>query len=368
MSGMPPRPQPPEPISNVDTVYYSIRDNWKPAAFFHQLGSYGFTNTQIKDALDKLLNLSPEELKEAWKKLYNTDAWDDPKSFKQDFLDAAKGAQLADDPKYRDFIVAVKNNAVDAYCNELSAAPQFSAYGFEPTDGKGQVDAVDTRLFRPKGASRPLRALIANTEFMMWWDVNTLGLRDPQAVPDFITELAGLQITEANGWSKVRDASIDLQSQLQSQQEAYIQAHQDIAHTTYDATKTSSDLFNNLVKIKDRLNDQLKYEPPTTAQESNQIMESTGGSALSAMNVVLYQGDADVTSSDFGKYTLTPDAEQRYYIAPLETAAAAWDTAYAAAAKTIQEGANNPPKGPATPGGPGATPGGPGATPGGPGA
>ncbi|MFJ9371175.1 hypothetical protein ACIRRA_43170 [Nocardia sp. NPDC101769] len=380
----------------VNDAVSHILKSWRPPDFY-DVGSYGFTNTQIKDALQRLTSLSsPADLKEAWRKLTHTSNWDDGpwKDFRGDFLDALKGTQLADDPKYKDLIAAVKNNAVDAYCDDIAAGPQFGSYGWTSSGDDKKPDLANVQLYRTKGRSPQLDSLLQDTEFVMKWDMKTLGHRNPQAHPDFSLEQFGLKVPDATGWSKIRDANSDLSRQLTARQDAYVQAHTELANTAYDAAVTGDKLFKDLTEILDRINHQLayepKYDPLTIGHDFNQVMENPRGSATYDMQVPVqymkgpvYQRVIDPKNPYSNEYVLTPDAEQLYYIGPLEKAAADWDAKYAEAAKKFQAtppppqpdpgagkpdpGAGKPRAGTDTPG-PGAATPGPGAAKPGPGA
>ncbi|MFE3261832.1 hypothetical protein ACFXPS_41795 [Nocardia sp. NPDC059091] len=337
----------------VNDAVDRIEKSWMPQGVFGKLDAdYGFTDNQIKDALQRLTALSAPDLKEAWRRLTHQGWWNSSmgmENFKDDFLYSVNEAKLADDPKYKDFIAAIKNHAVDAYCDNIAAGPQFGRYGWISSDGNDKKqDPADVTLYRVKGRSPQLDSLLQDTEFVMKWDMKTLGHRNPAAHPDFSLEQFGLKIPDVTGWSKIRDANGDLSKQLTARQDAYVQAHADLANTAYDAAVTGDQLFKDLVEILDRINHQLayepKYDPLAIGHDFNQVMENPYGSAtynmqvpVNSMTGTVYQRVIDPKNPYSNEYVLTPDAEQRYYIGPLEKAAADWDAKYAEAAKKFQE-------------------------------
>ncbi|WP_406274344.1 hypothetical protein OH799_00980 [Nocardia sp. NBC_00881] len=328
-------------MSRVDDVVGQIK-NWYYTRNWHFL----VQDDEARNLLDALAGLNSTEFKEAFDKSTIWWSWMNTLDVRQQL--AFDAEDLEDDPKYADILKALSSGdptaVVDAKKEEeaekeekaKAGNPEFADYGFDKFKNE-EKHAHYVDLYEPKGASEALKLLIRDTEFFMQRGFDTLGSHDPKAAPDPTNVLDGEQVTTASGWSKIRDAHQELKEQLDKRRTEYIKAHESVQGTTYESAKTGSAIFNTLKGITDELNERLEYEISGTTHTGNKITESSGGPPISEMQVTVYEKNADEKSDDFGKYLLTAEAEQRYYVRNIDEAVEKWETAYAAAIKEFQE-------------------------------
>ncbi|MGW0004694.1 hypothetical protein [Nocardia grenadensis] len=301
--------------------------------------SVGFQDNQAREALDALAGLSADEFEEAFGQLdfRHSDAykWDVREQLVHDAGD------LKDDPKYRDIITALETDnpkpVIDAKREEET--PKFGDYGYERRDEKEHLHWVD--LYQPKGASPTLIEMIEDTEFTMQWGFDTLGARNPKAAPDFTNLLDGDQVTTPEGWARLLKEHDEVKQQLEDRQEEATAGLKGVKVNTEDSAVLKSDTFKKLKAIKDELNEHLRFEPDDLTRDGDTLTESSGGPPTSEMQVPVYAKNTDKDSPLHGKFVLTPEAERRYYVRPLEEAAEKWEEEYAKATKEFQKKAED---------------------------
>ncbi|WP_067480283.1 hypothetical protein [Nocardia amamiensis] len=321
-------------MSKVDDVVNQIRKDYEASTSEDP----GFQDDQAKNALDALAGLTAAEFEEAFNRLDFTVASYKDNVREQLVLDAG---DLRDKPEYKGIIDALETGDPSAVVNAKGAAepPTFERYGLEPFRKAGEhAHYVD--LPAPAGASAALKILIKDIEFTMQWGFDTLGAGDPEAAPDFTAVLEGGQVTNLKGWSGIREAYLDLKKDLDNQRAAETKALTDVKVNTSDAAILKSDTFKKLIRIKDELASDLEYEIPNTTHTGDKITESSGGPPNSEVQVTVFEKNTDKNSESFGKYYLTAEAEQRYYVRAIDRAAADWEREYANATEAFQKKAD----------------------------
>ncbi|MEU1548818.1 hypothetical protein [Nocardia sp. NPDC005745] len=303
-------------------------------------GNTNFANDEDKKVLEALAGLSSGDFEKAFNKL-------DDEVRRNIGEDADEG--LRNDPKYKDLIYALNSgdpkNYVDTKrtAEQTAETPQFAndwKLDNLPDEDEGK-HAEPVKLPIPKGASAQLVALIKDTEFTMQWGFDTLGIRNPKDAPDFTNVLDDEHITSGDGWSEIKKQHGELGERLEKRKTEYKNAHKDVKFDTFDTKVIKDDTFRELVRIKDDLVADLKYEPTNTTHTGNQITESSGGRPENAVQVPVYEKNTDKDSEGYNKFYLTAEAEQRYYVRSIDMAAEEWDKVYAEKTDKFQKKAED---------------------------
>ncbi|MFI5534879.1 hypothetical protein ACIA5H_00665 [Nocardia sp. NPDC051900] len=303
-------------------------------------GNTNFANDEDKKVLEKLAGLSSSDFEKAFNKLDD----DVRRNIGED-----ADEDLRNDPKYKDIIYALNSGDPSGYVKTKQTAEQTAetpVFGNDWNlnnlpDEDGGKHAEPVKLPIPKGASAQLIALIKDTEFTMQWGFDTLGVRNPKDAPDFTNVLDDEHITTADGWSEIKKQHGELGERLEKRKTDYKDKHKDVKFETFDTKVIKDDTFKELVQIKDDLVKDLKYEPTKTTHTGDQITESSGGPANYEHQVPVYEKNTVKDSEGYGKFYLTAEAEQRYYVRAIDLAAEDWDKKYAEATKEFQKKAEN---------------------------
>ncbi|MBF6226162.1 hypothetical protein IU470_13775 [Nocardia abscessus] len=311
-------------MSKVDDAVDKINKHYESSTW----DGAGFQDGQAEDSLKALSGLNSTEFKEAFDRL---------EPAVREMLARDTSSDLAKRNEYRDIVDALKTgnpqHVVDAKKTkeDEAATPKYAdGYGWELPDEKEHLFRVD--LYQPKGASAALISLIEDTEFTMQWGFDTLGVRDPKAAPDFTNVLDGQQVTTADGWSQVRSKHETLKEQLSKRQTEYSDAHKNVNGDTNDTAILNSEVFGNLKKIMEGLNEKLQFAFPGAKVVDGKMEYSFKDADNSMTKIVAYE-----KNQDSGNYFLTAEAEQSYYVRHIDAAAEKWDTEYENATKQFQK-------------------------------
>ncbi|WP_040785763.1 hypothetical protein [Nocardia pneumoniae] len=294
----------------------------------------GFQNDQARESLDALADLkNPDEFEEAFDRLSPT--------LRETLAETAQRQGLDDDDKYSHIINSLATGDPSVVVNALRE-PEFDDdsggwSGLGPDEGE---HAQDASLWIPRGASEALKSLIKDTEFTMQWGFDTLGIGNPGAAPDFTTVLDGERVTTADGWSQIIRQHGDLNERLTKRQDEYTGEDGGVKITTLDTEITGSDVFQDLKKIKDNLNERLQFEFPGYVRDGDEIQYSYRDVDNYRTGMVVYK-----KNEDSGNFVLTAEAEQQYFVKYIDEAAENWERKYAEATEQFQQYADQIDKG-----------------------
>ncbi|MEU6188674.1 hypothetical protein [Nocardia sp. NPDC047038] len=331
-------------MSKVDDVVGQIKKDYEPGTW----DPSGFQDDQAKNSLDALAGLNPDEFRQAFNKLTFTPAWSDlglSEEVKKQLVEDA--GDLKNDPKYKDLIAALDADDPELYIKakedeETAKTPKFGGVDedWDLSDLPGEDEeegkhAEPVELPIPKGASAQLIALIKDTEYTMQKGFDTLGIRNPKSAPDFSNVLDDDRAMSVAGWSNIRDKHMDLTDRMEKRKTKYEQEHKGVKFDTFDTKVIKDGTFKKLVGIKDELVKDLNYEPTDLTHTGTKITESSGGPPEQRTQVTVYE--KNTAKDGDGKYYLTPEAEQRYYVSVIDVAAEDWDKTYAEATKEFQK-------------------------------
>ncbi|MET9030417.1 hypothetical protein ABZW96_33040 [Nocardia sp. NPDC004168] len=323
-------------MSRVDDVVAKISDDMD----FWLTGGVGFRGDEVQSALNLLSGLNSTEFKEAFDRLLikqgSVKQWDLRRQLAQDAGD------LKNDPKYAEILRALESGDPTWFVKAKKAAEDQDdnpTHGFEKTtDEIKKKHAYYVDIYEPKYASEALKELIESVEFTMQCQLDTLGCGKPNAAPDFTDLLDGTQVATADGWSQLRTEHKSLKESLEKEQAEYLRIHQDITGATFDSAVTNSALFKKLTDIIKELNENLMHgRPKTLYLDGDKLSESSGGPPNCEVYILYSEQNKDRSSDDFGKFVLTPEAEQRYYVKLIDAAVEKWEKEYVQAVKTFRE-------------------------------
>lgn len=323
----------------VDNTVQLIQDHYRPSGW----DGTGFQDGQAEDSLEALDELTADEFEQVFEQLnyseptYTTSYGSaGAESVERDVR--ARLAQDADDDlrgRYGDIIRALESGdpqeVIDA--KRDAEEPEFGDYGYERSDEGEHLHEV--KLYRPKGATPTLIALIEDIEFTMQWGFDTLGARNPEAAPDF-TNLLGEDVENSDGWAQLIEEHGEVKEQLETRQEEESAALEGVEFDTEDSAVLNSQVFKTLKNIKNELNEHLSREIEGLTNDGDTITESSGGPPTSEMQVPVYEKETDEDSDGHGLYFLTPEAEYRYYIRHIVEAAEKWVSEYEKAVEQFQ--------------------------------
>jgi hypothetical protein len=318
-------------VSKVDDTVDLIDGHYEDS-FWGDDGD-GFQDDQARESLDALADLNATEFQEAFERLSHTR--------RETLAETAQAQGLDDDDKYREIINSLATGDPSAVV-EAEREPQFAGdtgqwSGLGPGEGEHGEDAT---LWIPRGASKSLVSLILDTQFTMQWGFDTLGIGNPEAAPDFTTLLDGELVTTVDGWSQIRSDHDALNTRLTERQNEHTGEDGGVRITTMDTEITGSDVYTQLKEIKDNLNERLKFEFPEATRNGDEITVGSGGPPTSEVQVPVYEMNRDENSDNFGKFYLTADAEQRYFVRYIDEAAEDWERKYAEATEDFQKHAD----------------------------
>ncbi|MGK8522567.1 hypothetical protein ACRS6B_13855 [Nocardia asteroides] len=319
-------------MSNADDVDDLIDE------YRHQ--RFNISDYEARELLHLLAELDENELAGAFERLSSRG--------RETLAHIGERQGLGNDDEYREIIAALSTGNPSGVADTESEEAREPApeADFEVTfaDGSGESRLAEgphrepVKLWVPDGAGRSLISLIEDTQFAMQWGFDTLGA-DPRDRPDFAHVLGTEQVTTAAGWARIAHTHDRFREELEDRQQEYTAADNDVEVNTQDSGTLNEDTFRELKRIKDDLNERLKFDLPIDRERDDVDFMDNGDIVLRPGGdvdpIIIYQRD------DSGKHYLTEEAEQLYYVRHIDSAVAEWKSVYESAVEEFVANADN---------------------------
>ncbi|RDI54546.1 hypothetical protein [Nocardia mexicana] len=339
-------------------------------------GDNEFSEDEAKKAMDKLNQLNSEEIKVAFDNLQ----WDTKDDLARSSDEPYSGWNLTKDKKYGELAKALFDDDKEKASKlkqgeeekERSKDPKF----VEPTKGYSESDIgtgthlINIELYPPRGTEpgSALDKLVKDTRYAMQLSIDTLGTGKPVDTTAFSKLLDSPLIDDVDGWSAVRKEHSGLTKELADLEKERKDWKAKVDADAFDADNKGKKLWRELVDVYQGLQQVLNWDVPVVKNKGEGgLYASKDGKELLYSPAENGKGDpnkAKLKDTDYhpeidlksmgdhplfkmnkggdndGKFSLTPEAEQKY-IKVIDEAAEVWDKRYNAAAEYIRNKAGN---------------------------